>query len=117
MKTMTQQGTQIIDIVQEFTNLLINPDARLRTLDGKPRKYHLQQTIRGYLRSATYTDGLTCSQLAVLTGSDRSTVHHALVLMPDAYIDRWVKERQGPGRYAAVWCVVTPPENCPPPSK
>ncbi len=32
--------------------------------------------------------------------------------MPDAYIDRWIKNGQ---RVSAVWCVVVPPENCPRP--
>lgn len=74
-------------------------------------------TIRQYLRNSEYRDGLTSRQLAVLCGTSYWNINDTLKTMPDAYIDRWTKERQGPGRYAAVWCVVVPPENCPPPSK
>lgn len=72
--------------------------------------------MREYLRRPDYADGLTTNQLAALAGSDRVVVNESLHKMPDAYIDRWVKERTGPGRYAAVWCVVVPPPHCPPPS-
>jgi len=36
--------------------------------------------------------------------------------MPDAYIDRWQKIN-AKNNYAAVWCVVVPPENCPKPNQ
>ena len=73
--------------------------------------------IRATLRSEKYSDGLTVSQLSILCDMAPYNVKDALKGMPDAYIDRWVKERTGPGRMAAVWCVVVPPENCPPPRK
>ena len=56
-------------------------------------------------------DGLTVSELAERSGKNREAVNRALPLMPDAYIDRWISCRQ----WAAVWCVVVPPENCPRP--
>ena len=56
-------------------------------------------------------DGLTVSEITERLEKDRSSIQQALELMPDAYIDRWVSCRQ----WAAVWCVVVPPENCPRP--
>lgn len=72
--------------------------------------------IRQYLRSEQYNDGLTVQQLAVLCDTYDRNVLDALTRMPDAYIDRWTKQRPGKGRHAAVWCVVVPPANCPPPN-
>lgn len=75
----------------------------------------LTDAIREKLRESP--EGMTARQLAqcegVLPFGTRS-VHGALKKMPDAYIDRWVATRSGV--YAAVWCVVVPPENCPFPS-
>ena len=70
--------------------------------------------IRNALRAAP--DGLTTTELSVLTGVTYSTVYKALTLMPDAYIDRWQRPRR-PGRMQAVWCVVEVPENCPRPTR
>lgn len=75
-----------------------------------------QKLIRDYLRQENYRDGLTALQLSVLCGVSASVVAATLKKMPDAYIDRWTKNHAwGPGRYAAVWCVVIPPPHCPPP--
>ena len=60
-----------------------------------------------------YHDGLTVSELAERLEKDRASISQALSLMADAYIDRWISCRQ----WAAVWCVVVPPENCPKPNK
>ena len=35
--------------------------------------------------------------------------------MPDSYIDRWTGPHRG--QWAAVWCVVEVPENCPKPDE
>lgn len=74
--------------------------------------------LRALLRK--HADGLTVSQLTAqlqLANKDmrRNNIQTSLATMPDAYIDRW----EGPnrGQYAAVWCVVVPPENCPKPTK
>ena len=93
-----------------------DPIIKRSDLPKRPR-HHLQQTIRMYLRSKSYTDGLTVDALVLLINTHRSSINESLNKMPDAYIDRWVKPRQGPRRYTAVWCVVVPPENCPPPSR
>lgn len=73
--------------------------------------------LRALLRE--HADGLTVAQLAVqlrLKVKDMrpNSIQTSLATMPDAYIDRW----EGPnrGQYAAVWCVVVPPENCPKPT-
>lgn len=61
-----------------------------------------------------YHDGLTISEIAERMEQRRSSVQKSLPLMPDAYIDRWTSRRK---HWAAVWCVVTPPENCPKPNQ
>ena len=80
----------------------------------KPRKMHLQWRIREALRK--YPDGLEISELVGVMGSDKWSIRDALHKMPDAYIDRWHKKPATRGRYAAVWCVVEVPENCPMPN-
>lgn len=75
-----------------------------------------QNRVRDLLRAAP--DGMTIKQLvATLAAPDRYSMRDILLRMPDTYIDRWVKEPGTRGRYAAVWCVVVPPPNCPPPEK
>jgi hypothetical protein len=61
-----------------------------------------------------HEDGLTAKAVAANLGVDTSSAYKAMVAMPDVYIDRW----DGPfrGRYAAVWCAVKVPENCPKPN-
>ena len=67
--------------------------------------------IRDYLRS--FEDGCTINELSDGLGINLETVRGQLLRMPDSYIDRW---RPAPrGQYAAVWCVVVPPEDCPRP--
>ena len=80
------------------------------------KSYH--PDIRALLRE--HADGMTVAQLTVqLRMSTKEMqpdhIRNSLATMPDAYIDRW----EGPnrGQYAAVWCVVVPPENCPKPTK
>ena len=62
-----------------------------------------------------HPDGLTIKTIAERVGREGDTVRKLLSNMPDAYIDRW----DGPtrGQYAAVWCVVVPPDNCPHPTR
>ena len=68
--------------------------------------------IRALLRE--YEDGLTVTQLVRRLVLAPDSIRNSLTNMPDAYIDRW----EGPinGQYAAVWCVVVPPDNCPKPT-
>ncbi len=72
---------------------------------------HIPQ-IRALLRANS--DGLTSRELRACTGQSASSVHSTLRFMPDVYIDRWVKYSRG---YAAVWCVVVPPADCPRPGR
>lgn len=81
----------------------------------KPRKMHLQWRIREVLRQPQHSDGREINDLVGILGSDRWSIRDALHRMPDAYIDRWHKPPHTRGRYAAVWCVVEVPENCPMP--
>ncbi len=69
------------------------------------------QEIRALLRANS--DGLTLEQIVWAVKRDKANVKKNVRAMPDAYIDRWeaVPRRQ----YAAVWCVVVPPDDCPRP--
>lgn len=69
--------------------------------------------LRALLRANP--DGLTAKQLENAINQPADTISQSLKTMPDAYVDRW----QGPyrGQYAAVWCVVVPPPNCPKPER
>lgn len=59
-----------------------------------------------------YPDGLTISEIAERTEIHRGSINRVLTQMADAYIDRWTSHRK---QWAAVWCVIVPPENCPKP--
>lgn len=73
-----------------------------------------QEKLRILLRE--HTDGLTVSQVANMTSLDANGINRSLKCMPDTYIDRWeIRNRGRP--VVAVWCVVTPPENCPKPER
>lgn len=67
--------------------------------------------VRALLRG--HEDGLSASSIADAMAVDQSIVRNALRVMPDCYIDRWVKPRRGP--WAAIWCAVPVPEHCPRP--
>ena len=64
-----------------------------------------------------YPDGLTTAEIAERTEKERAAIHRALLSMPDAYIDRWVSFREHKKQWAAVWCVIAPPQNCPKPTE
>ena len=70
------------------------------------------QKIRDLLKDS---DGLTTKQLQYRLEVDQRTLCKSLKSMPDSYIDRW----SGPhrGQWAAVWCVVEVPEDCPKPDE
>jgi hypothetical protein len=59
------------------------------------------------------TDGMTTRQLSALVDSGMRDITRALKAMPDAYVDRWTGPERG--QWAAVWCVVDVPEDCPKP--
>lgn len=68
--------------------------------------------VRALLRA--HLDGLTTDQLAEKLETSRGHMYPILYAMPDAYIDRW--EKAAGNQYAAVWCVVIPPNHCPHPN-
>ena len=70
------------------------------------------QSIRELLRANS--DGMDVGTIANTVNREPENVRRVLNAMPDAYIDRWTRFG-GVGRPSAVWCVVVPPENCPPP--
>lgn len=70
------------------------------------------QRIRDYLKDS---DGLTTRQLQFRLEIEQRTICKALKAMPDAYIDRWTGPHRG--QWAAVWCVVEVPEDCPKPDE
>lgn len=64
-------------------------------------------------------DGLSVNELATMTNRDVNNVRSDLKGMPDTYIDRWglTKAKNNSKAYYAVWCIVTPPADCPHPKK
>ena len=57
-------------------------------------------------------DGMTARDLATALDIEPSQISRSLALMPDTYIDRWVKSKS---KYAAVHCLAFVPEDCPHP--
>lgn len=80
--------------------------------DSHMSKKSNQTQIRFMLR--LWPDGMTALDLSKQIGVGANSISVSLKAMPDAYIDRWIKKNRGP--YAAVWCVVDVPENCPKPT-
>lgn len=70
----------------------------------------VQTRVRALLRES---DGLTIAELVRLTGANKEGVRSAIKAMPDTYIDRWAPAHNN--LWAAVYCVVVPPEDCPKP--
>jgi hypothetical protein len=70
----------------------------------------LQAKLRALLRGH---EGMTTRQLSYRTDSDMRDITRSLKVMPDAYVDRWTGPERG--QWAAVWCVVDVPEDCPKP--
>ena len=58
-------------------------------------------------------DGMDVGTIANNVDREPSNIRKLLNTMPDAYIDRWVRQNGNPPM--AIWCVVVPPENCPRP--
>lgn len=70
--------------------------------------------IRELLRK--HPDGLTAPEIADALGITNKDIFATVRNMPDTYIDRWRRPLRGKtGRISAVWCVVTPPDDCPQP--
>ena len=61
-------------------------------------------------------DGMDVGTIANTLEREPGNIRTLLKTMPDAYIDRWTRFG-GIGKPTAIWCVVVPPENCPPPEK
>ena len=60
-------------------------------------------------------EGMTTRQLSKHVGSGMQDITRSLKAMPDAYVDRWTGPERG--QWAAVWCVVEVPEDCPKPNE
>lgn len=73
---------------------------------------YASHAIRKLLRANP--EGLDVGTIANNVDREPSSVRACLRNMPDAYIDRWQKTT---GNYAAIWCIVTPPSNCPRPTE
>ena len=69
------------------------------------------QSLRTLLRASP--DGLDVGTIANTLEREPSNIRKLLAGMPDAYIDRWVRQRGNPP--TAIWCVIVPPDNCPRP--
>jgi hypothetical protein len=75
----------------------------------------LSTKIRALLRE--HHDGMVLSQIAEAVDKSQSTTWKSIKTMPDAYVDRWIRQQTGPKHHVAVWCVVVPPANCPKPTE
>lgn len=71
----------------------------------------LSTRLRDALRANP--EGKTARELSFIAGANHKAIVRRLREMPDTYIDRW-QATNGP--YAAVWCVVVPPPDCPKPN-
>lgn len=73
-----------------------------------------RQALREALRA--HPEGLTIPTLMnFVPRVDDRVIYHDLTVMPDTYIDRWIRSPRQGGKYLAVWCAVVPPPNCPHP--
>jgi len=74
-----------------------------------------QDLVRAALRANP--DGATVRELADETCLTTSAVAQILPGMPDTYVDRWqaITKGKGAGAWAAVWCAVEVPADCPKP--
>ena len=61
------------------------------------------------------SDGLTVKQIEIAMQIDVRTLNKSLKSMPDSYVDRWTGPHRG--QWAAVWCVVEVPKDCPKPNE
>jgi hypothetical protein len=81
---------------------------------GHPGKKQSMTQLQTKLRALlTGTDGMTTRQLAAQVDSDMQDITRSLKAMPDSYVDRWTGPERG--QWAAVWCVVEVPQDCPKP--
>lgn len=76
-------------------------------------KTSLIKELRAILRG--HPEGLSTPALAAMTSRKNNNVRNTLMRMPDVYIDRWLPTTQK--SYSAVWCIVTPPDDCPHPTR
>ena len=60
-------------------------------------------------------DGLTVNDISFAIEVGPDSVHTSLRHMPDAYIDRWIRQPRR-GAPMAVWCVVEVTPDCPKPN-
>lgn len=75
--------------------------------------------IRKLLRDPENSDGMTNLYMGEILGCPANQIWKVVRKMPDTHIDRWVPPQEGDqgGNWAAVWCIVTPPPDCPRPNK
>ncbi|MBI2725408.1 MAG: hypothetical protein HYX42_04075 [Polaromonas sp.] len=69
--------------------------------------------VRETLKAAP--DGLTVAAITKVLHLGHANINTSLKKMPDVYIDRYIKAKAGPYKYAAVYMAVEVPENAPMP--
>ena len=69
-----------------------------------------QPQIRALLKA--HPDGLSTLEIAARVSRNDNAVFKVLKRMPDVYIDRWGNKNH---QYAAIWCAVRVPDDCPHP--
>lgn len=73
---------------------------------------HRTKEVRRLL--SIHRDGLTPTEVVLLTGMPYSTAHNAMTRQPDVYIDRWVPSIND-YRWVPVFCLHAPPVDSPKP--
>lgn len=110
----TTRGRDRLGVAVDVRGMLdeeVRKEKPLSKPTGKGLRLSMIASIRVALRGVP--DGMTLEEISALLARPEGNVRKVLKAMPDAYIDRW--ETAPRRQYKAVWCVVTPPKDCPRP--
>lgn len=72
-----------------------------------------QKAVRTALKA--FPDGLSRTEISKVIGKPPESCMKAIRIMPDVYIDRWVRTQRGRIKYTPVYLLVDVPENAPMP--
>ena len=72
-----------------------------------------KEAVRAALKA--FPDGLNKTDIAKFIGKKPEDCIKAIRIMPDVYIDRWVKTKRGRVKYTPVYLLADIPENAPMP--
>ena len=72
-----------------------------------------QTEIRAALKASP--DGLNITRIANYVHKPTNLIKRMIAVMPDIYVDRWVKATRGKALYTQVYVIVDVPEDSPRP--